>query len=191
MEDKKFNEYESLELIAKTIERARKTEIGRLNFLTLYGALSLVVTILTWIMPNAGLEWLWMAVPLLSYGVPFVCHKMWRKQMTITKRVVKYGCGLFAFVGIIVPIMGYWDACLFVSPLMVIVGSCALFMLGGVFRHKAILIAGYYGLASGVMFIATNGGKYTSAPLFSYIFFAYCVYIGLLLSGKVDEIKTF
>ena len=41
MEDKKFNEYDSLELIAKTIERARKTEIGRLNFITLYGILGL------------------------------------------------------------------------------------------------------------------------------------------------------
>lgn len=191
MEDKKFNEYESLELIAKTIERARKTEIGRLNFITLYGILGLATYVFTQLMREPQWQLLWIVVAALSYGVPFVCHKMWRKQMTITKRVVKYGCGLFAFVGIIVPIMGYWDACLFVSPLMVIVGSCALFMLGGVFRHKAILIAGYYGLASGVMFIATNGGKYTSAPLFSYIFFAYCVYIGLSLSGKVDEIKTF
>lgn len=191
MEDKKFNEYESLELIAKTIERARKTEIGRLNFITLYGILGLATYVFTQLMREPQWQLLWIAVAALSYGVPFVYHKMWRKQMTITKRVVKYGCGLFAFVGIIVPIMGYWDACLFVSPLMVIVGSCALFMLGGVFRHKAILIAGYYGLASGVMFIATNGGKYTSAPLFSYIFFAYCVYIGLSLSGKVDEIKTF
>ena len=191
MEDKKFNEYESLELIAKTIERARKTEIGRLNFITLYGILGLATYVFTQLMREPQWQLLWIAVAALSYGVPFVYHRMWRKQMTITKRVVKYGCGLFAFVGIIVPIMGYWDACLFVSPLMVIVGSCALFMLGGVFRHKAILIAGYYGLASGVMFIATNGGKYTSAPLFSYIFFAYCVYIGLSLSGKVDEIKTF
>lgn len=39
MEEKKLNEYESLELISNTIERARKSEIGRLNFITLYGIL--------------------------------------------------------------------------------------------------------------------------------------------------------
>lgn len=191
MEDKKLNEYESLELIAKTIERARKTEIGRLNFITLYGILGLATYAFTQLMREPQWQLLWITVAALSYGVPFVYHKMWRNQMTITKRVVKYGWGLFTFIGILVPIMGYWHTYLFVTPLMVIVGSCALFMLGGVFRHKAILIAGYYGLASGVLSIATDGGKYTSAPLFSYIFFAYCVYIGLSLSGNVDEIKTF
>ena len=72
---------------------------------------------------------------------------------------------------------------------MVIVGSCALFMLGGIYKQKAILIAGYFGLVSGVMFITTNGGKYTNANLFSYVFFAYCVYIGLSLRGNVDEIR--
>ena len=50
MEDKKFNEYESLELIAKTIERARKTEIGRLNFITLYGILGLATYAFTQLM---------------------------------------------------------------------------------------------------------------------------------------------
>ena len=160
------------------IERAKRTEIGRLNFVTLYGILGLVMYTLSLIWIDATFQLWWMAVPVLSYGVPFVYHKMWRNQMTVTGRVVKYGWGLFA-----------WDASAFVPPLMVIVGSCALFMLGGIYKQKAILIAGYFGLVSGVMFITTNGGKYTNANLFSYVFFAYCVYIGLSLRGNVDEIR--
>lgn len=189
MENEKLNEYESLELITKMIERAKRTEIGRLNFVTLYGILGLVMYTLSLIWIDATFQLWWMAVPVLSYGVPFVYHKMWRNQMTVTGRVVKYGWGLFALVGIFVPIMGYWDASAFVPPLMVIVGSCALFMLGGIYKQKAILIAGYFGLVSGVMFITTNGGKYTNANLFSYVFFAYCVYIGLSLRGNVGEIR--
>lgn len=189
MENGKLNEYESLELITKMMERARRTEIGRLNFVTLYGILGVVMYTLSLIWTDAAFRLWWIAVPALSYGVPFVYHKMWRNQMTVTGRVVKYGWGLFALVGIIVPIMGYRDVPLFVPPLMVIVGSCALFMLGGIYKQKAILIAGYFGLASGVVFIATNGGKYTNANLFSYVFFVYCVYIGLSLRGNVDEIR--
>lgn len=189
MENEKLNEYESLELITKMIECAKRTEIGRLNFVTLYGILGLVMYTLSLIWTDATFQLWWMAVPVLSYGVPFVYHKMWRNQMTVTGRVVKYGWGLFALVGIFVSIMGYWDASAFVPPLMVIVGSCALFMLGGIYKQKAILIAGYFGLVSGVMFITTNGGKYTNANLFSYVFFAYCVYIGLSLRGNVDEIR--
>ena len=45
MENEKLNEYESLELITKMIERAKRTEIGRLNFVTLYGILGLAVYI--------------------------------------------------------------------------------------------------------------------------------------------------
>ncbi len=189
MENEKLNEYESLELITKMIERAKRTEIGRLNFVTLYGILGLVMYTLSLIWTDATFQLWWIAVPVLSYGVPFVYHKMWRNQMTVTGRVVKYGWGLFAFVGIIVPLMGYWDASTFVPSLMVIVGSCALFMLGGIYKQKAILIAGYFGLVYGVMFITSNGDKYSANHFLSYIFFAYCVYIGLSLRGNVDEIR--
>ena len=191
MENAKLNEYESLELITKMIERAKHTEIGRLNFVTLYGMLGLVMFTVSLVKPEPPYTLSWSVVAATSYAVPFAYHKMWRNQMTVTGRVVKYGWGLFALVGIFVPIMGYWDAPLFVPPLMVIVGSCALFMLGGIYKQKAILIAGYFGLVSGVMFITTNGGKYTNANLFSYVFFVYCVYIGLSLRGNVDEIRTF
>ena len=123
MENENLNERESLRLISDMIERAKRTEIGRLNFVLLYGILGLVMYTLSLIWTDAPFQLWWIAVPVLSYGVPFVYHKMWRNQMTVTGRVVKYGWGLFALVGIFVPIMGYWDAPLFVPPLMVIVGS--------------------------------------------------------------------
>ena len=62
MENEKLTERESLELITRMIERARKTEIGRLNFVTLYGALGLVMYTLSLIWPVAPFLLLWMVI---------------------------------------------------------------------------------------------------------------------------------
>ena len=191
MEDKKFNEYESLELIAKTIERARKTEIGRLNFVTLYGILGLLTYTFTQLMREPQWQLLWIAVAALSYGVPFVYHKMWRKPMTVTGRIVKRGWGYFALTGMGIALVGSVALSAYVAPLMTIVGSCALFMLSGVYKQKAILAASFIGLFSSAMVVATNGSYEGNYVFFAYLFYAYCVYIGLSLSGNVDEIKTF
>ena len=191
MEDKKFNEYESLELIAKTIERARKTEIGRLNFITLYGILGLATYTFTQIMHKPQWQLLWIAVAALSYGVPFVYHKMWRKPMTVTGRIVKRGWGYFALTGMAIALVGSVALSAYVPPLMTIVGSCALFMLSGIYKQKAILAASFIGLFSSAMVVATNGDYEGNHVFFAYVFYAYCVYIGLSLCGKVDEIRTF
>ena len=191
MEDKKFNEYESLELIAKTIERARKTKIGRLNFITLYGILGLVTYAFTQIINEPQWQLLWIAVAALSYGVPFVYHKMWRKPMTVTGRIVKRGWGYFALTGMGIALVGSVALSAYVAPLMTIVGSCALFMLSGVYKQKAILAASFIGLFSSAMVVATNGSYEGNYVFFAYLFYAYCVYIGLSLSGNVDDIKTF
>ena len=191
MEEKKFNEYESLELIAKTIERARKTEIGRLNFITLYGILGLVTYTFTQLMREAQWQLLWIAVAALSYGVPFVYHKMWHKPMTVTGRIVKRGWGYFALTGMAIAFVGSVALSTYVAPLMTIVGSCALFMLSGIYKQKAILAASFIGLFSSAMVVAANGSYEGNYVAFAYLFYAYCVYIGLSLSGNVDEIKTF
>lgn len=191
MEDKNFNEYESLELIAKTIERARKTEIGRLNFITLYGILGLATYAFTHIMHEPQWQLLWIAVAALSYGVPFVYHRMWRKQMTITGRIVKRGWGYFALTGMGIALVGSVALSTYVAPLMTIVGSCALFMLSGIYKQKAILAVSFIGLFSSAMVVATNGHYEGNYVLFAYLFYGYCVYIGLSLCGNVDDIKTF
>ena len=187
MEDKKLTEQESLELIAKTIERARKTEIGRLNFLTLYGALSLVVAILTWIMPNAGFEWLWMAVPLLSYGVPFVYHKMWEKPMTITGRIVKKGWGNFAYVGVIAAFCAVSYKPEMATAIMSIVGSCAIFLISGLFKKASILWCAFIGLGYSILSIANNGETWSNWNFWLVVFLGYCIYIGVTINADEDE----
>ena len=182
MEDKKFNEYESLELIAKTIERARKTEIGRLNFITLYGILGLATYVFTQLMREPQWQLLWIAVAALSYGVPFVYHRMWRKQMTITGRIVKRGWGYFALTGMGIALVGSVALSTYVAPLMTI---------SGIYKQKAILAVSFIGLFSSAMVVATNGHYEGNYVLFAYLFYGYCVYIGLSLSGNVDDIKTF
>ncbi len=189
MENEKLTERESLELITRMIERARKTEIGRLNFVTLYGVLGLVMYTLSLIWPVAPFLLLWMAVPVLSYGVPFFYHKMWRKQTTVTGDIMKRCWGMLALTGVTVPLLGSLGNPAAVTPLMVIVGCCALFMLSGVYRQKTILWASFVGFAFNVLPLASDGTISPSTAFWSYVFFAYCVYIGLSLRGKADEIK--
>lgn len=180
----------ALSLIAKTIERARKTEIGRLNFVTLYGILGLLTYTFTQLMREPQWQLLWIAVAALSYGVPFVYHRMWRKPMTVTGRIVKRGWGYFALTGMGIALVGSVALSTYVAPLMTIVGACALFMLSGVYKQRR-----YWQQASSgcfrAMVVATNGSYEGNYVFFAYLFYAYCVYIGLSLSGNVDDIKTF
>ena len=111
--------------------------------------------------------------------------------MTVTGRIVKRGWGYFALTGMAIAFVGSVALSTYVAPLMTIVGSCALFMLSGIYKQKAILAASFIGLFSSAMVIATNGSYDGNYVLFAYLFYAYCVYIGLSLSGNVDEIKTF
>ena len=188
-EDVKLTEHESIELISQMLERAKRTEIGRLNFITLYGALGLLMYTLALVKPEAPLLMLWAAVPVLSYGVPFVYHKMWRRPATIAGRIVKRSWGMFALIGVIVPFMGFFGDVRFISPLMVMIGSCALFMLSGLHKQKTILVAAFVGFAFNALYIVLDGDYDASPILWSYVFFAYCVYIGLSLRGNVDEIR--
>lgn len=190
MENGKLNEHESLELIAKTIERAKQSEIGRLNVVTLYGMLGLAMYTVSIVWPVAQLMLLWTAVPALSYGVPFAYHKMWRRQATATADIVKRCWGMLALTGIIVPVLGSLGNPAAVTPLMVIVGCCALFMLSGIYRQKTILWAGFIGFSFNVLPLASDGKPGLSTMFWSYVFFAYCVYIGLSLRGNADEIRT-
>ena len=187
MEDKKLTEQESLELIAKTIERARKTEIGRLNFLTLYGALGLVVTILTWVWPKARLEWLWMAVSVISYGVPFVYHKMWKKPMTVTGRIVKKGWGNFAFMGVFAAFCAAFFKPEVTTGVMVMVGSCAVFLLSGLFKRTSIMGCAFTGLGVGIIFVTNNGESWNSWNYWLAVFLAYCTFTGVTINIDDNE----
>lgn len=191
MENAKLNEYESLELITKMIERAKHTEIGRLNFVTLYGMLGLVMFTVSLVKPEPPYTLSWSVVAATSYAVPFAYHKMWRKQMTVTGSIVKRGWGLLALAGILTPFIGNLEAPQCVAALMVAIGSCMLFMLSGIYKLKAILIAAFIGLCSSIMAIISGGFHNASWVFWAYVFFAYCVYIGLSLHGNVDEIRTF
>ena len=64
-------------------------------------------------------------------------------------------------------------------------------MLSGIYNQKGILAASFIGLFSSAMVIATIGSYEGNYVLLAYLFYAYCVYIGLSLIRNVDEIKTF
>lgn len=187
MENKKLNERESLELISNTIERARKSEIGRLNFITLYGVLGLVVYTVTLILPDDGYKMLWMFVPAVSYLVPFFYHKMWQTPTTVTGRVVKSCWSWMAFLGTLTPFCCILNVNM-TSSFMVIVLSGAVFMLCGIYKHKTILWCGIVGMFSALFNIGFNDEVNYAYIFWHYVFFAYSVYIGLMID-RTDDIR--
>ena len=179
MENEKLTERESLELITRMIERARKTEIGRLNFVTLYGALGLVMTIAMWTLPEAGLYPLWIAVPVVSYGVPYVYHKMWKKPMTVTGRIVKSGWFYFAWLSLLSAIFGTFDKPGQLIPLMILPLCCALFMFSGLFKNKDVLVCAFWGTVWSVMSFVENEAVRSSRMTCFCLFFAVSIISGL------------
>lgn len=187
MENKKLNERESLELISNTIERARKSEIGRLNFITLYGVLGLVVYTVTLILPDDGYKMLWMFVPAVSYLVPFFYHKMWQTPTTVTGRVVKSCWSWMALLGTLTPLCCILNVNM-TSSFMIIVLSGAMFMLCGIYKHKTILWCGLIGMFPSLFDLAFSYDVNYSYVFWHYVFLAYSVYIGLMIN-KTDDIR--
>ena len=77
MENKNMTEQESLRVITDMINRARKENIGRFNFLTVYGVLAFVMSLVAKFVEPGPWMWAWMAVPVVSLAVPFVLYRMW------------------------------------------------------------------------------------------------------------------
>lgn len=184
MEDKKLSEYESLELISNTIERARKSEIGRLNFITLYGVMGLVLTVLEWIGTPGWVKGLWIVVPVVAYGVPYVHEKMWRKPKTIMSRIVRQGWKYFALLALISAIYGVFDAPRLMLALMALPLSCALFMFSGMLKDKSVLVMAFWGMVWSVMTFADTAAMRSSRIFCFCLFFAVCITCGFDIARK-------
>ena len=184
MENEKLNERESLRLISDMIERSRKAEISRLNFVTLYGVMGLVLTVLEWIGTPEWVKGLWIVVPVVAYGVPYVHEKMWRKPMTIVGRIVRQGWKYFAWLAIISAVYGVFDAPRLILALMVLPLSCALFMLSGMFKDKSVLVMAFWGMVWSVMTFADTAAMRSSRIFCFCLFFAVCILCGFDIAKK-------
>lgn len=183
-ENKELNERESLRLISDMIERSRKAEISRLNFVTLYGVMGLVLTVLEWIGTPEWVKGLWIVVPVVAYGVPYVHEKMWRKPMTIVGRIVRQGWKYFVWLAIISAVYGVFDAPRLILALMALPLSCALFMLSGMFKDKSVLVMAFWGMVWSVMTFADTAAMRSSRISCFCLFFAVCILCGFDIAKK-------
>lgn len=101
MENKNMTEQESLRVITDMINRARKENIGRFNFLTVYGVLAFVMSLVAKFVEPGPWMWAWMAVPVVSLAVPFVLYRMWTWRGMFFSRILRNGFLLFAFMGLV------------------------------------------------------------------------------------------
>lgn len=91
MEDKKLTEKESLEVITSMIARTKAHYLGSGNILLMWGYLSVLVSILVWILGATTQRyvwnWLWFAIPVI--GIPATLI-MARSEEKRAKGVVTY-----------------------------------------------------------------------------------------------------
>ena len=163
MEEKKMTEKESLELITSMIQRTRERYIGDGNIMLMWGYLTVVVTVLVWILlvktHNLAWNWLWFAIgivggiatPIMSKkgslksGVKSYSDKITSQIWTtvgIASLVATLFCLGFAFKG-----YNAWGM-MFAIPLLIV--PMAEIAQGFIVNEKSLIVGGAVGLCVGL-----------------------------------------
>ena len=83
MDNNKITEQESLRIISEMINRARKEELGKWNFVSIYGIAGALLCLVAKIAGNGPWMWAWTAVPLLAWGLPWLFVRRRRRSATL------------------------------------------------------------------------------------------------------------
>ena len=171
MEEQKMTGQESIELIARMINRTRqRLELGRGNIFLFWGYLIIAVTILKWIsgylcylaglMPEAGrwLGWIWFLIPLIGCPVTVIQQRKRRQTSQVRSYSDVLSDKLWRFViylaiaGLVISfgffVVGF--------PIWIIMMLYAFFVIGfatsvqGMIIHeKSLVYGGAFGMIMG------------------------------------------
>ena len=150
MEDKKLNEQESLELIARMIQNSKKNlELGSGNIFLLWGYLSVltaaVVLLLVWQTGYLKWNWLWFAVPLLGWPLQTYLQKNTeRRVLTYTDKVI---ASVWGVLGMAMGVGAAFycadaDRAMLILPLMVLCAGIGVAITGNIIRDRWMRFCG-------------------------------------------------
>lgn len=188
MENKNMTEQESLRVITDMINRARKEKIGRYNFLTVYGALAFVLSLVAKFVEPGPWMWAWMAVPVVSLAVPFVLYRMWTWRGMFFSRILRNGFLLFALMGLFAACASLTSNMNLTLLMMVAPPACAMLLLCGLLRSSELLVIGGWGIVIVMNNVFADKSFFSGIGLHSslyYIFFyLFCVLEGLSIDRE-------
>ena len=150
MEDKKLNEQESLELIARMIQNSKKNlELGSGNIFLLWGYLSAVmaavVLLLVWQTGYLKWNWLWFAIPLLGWPLQAYLQKNTeRRVLTYTDKVIASVWGVLGMAMGVGAVFYCADAdrAMLILPLMVLCAGIGVAITGNIIRDRWMRFCG-------------------------------------------------
>jgi len=169
------------------ISEARKKDLGKVNFISLYGTLGFVLALISKFVPSGRWQWAWLAVPVLSYAVPFVRQRMWQWDVTVFGRIVKRGFFWMMLMGAgAAAYMNVYRADLLIAMMTVPLG-CSMFLLCGLLRRPTFLIVGFWTVFIAISRSAVNNDFFSGMGSHSSLFYVVMFFVSALLGYFVDS----
>ena len=197
-----MTEKESLELITSMIQRTRERYVGDGNIMLMWGYLTVIVTVLVWILlvttHNQAWNWLWflqgiiggIATPIMAkkstkkVGVKsysdIISSQIWT-TVGISAAVAALFCFAFTFKGI-----DTWKT-MFVFALVIV--PMAEIAQGFVVKEKSLVFGGAIGLAIGIFTVCCIAGNVPFVanwflPMFMIAFICMMIIPGHIINRK-------
>ena len=192
MEEKRLNEKESLELIARMIQNSRKNlQVGSGNQFLLWGWLGSIVSLLIMIMilytKNYAWNWLWFAIPIIGWPtLRWQLRKSVNPVITYTDKMLKVvwtSIGTIGMCGVFLMAI-YAYKMILVLPGVLTLIAVGVHISGGILENK------FMQTASGIAFGATIAASVRLAQgnigdlwWQDYLLFSICFIIMLVIPG--------
>ena len=203
MEDKKINEQESLELIARMIQQTKKdSAIGSGNMFLMWGYLSvffsLAVVVMTYVRKEGGWGWLYIAIPVIGFITAGIMARRMKKMNSVpctytTKSINSiWGCLSFIFgIYAVFCLFKYdeprlWSGMFLLGMLLPAIGT---YCTGTILNEKRLQHCAVYGFGGACAFLGVlcTGGHITiDWPIFMIV----CMIVNLVIPGHILNYKA-
>ena len=189
MEDRKLNEQESLELIARMIQNTRRNLVVKSgNIFLIWGYLCAVMALLIYgvimLTQNPVWNWLWFLIPAIGYPIMYWQRKNEvRPVLTFTDKVLTQIWQVTGQYGIAIGILVclYFQTMLLLLPLILILCSLSTCMTGCLIGDKWMRNSASFTLTVGIVMLS----HVIISPYqnLQYLLFAICFIIMMVIPG--------
>lgn len=192
MDNNKITEQESLRIISAMISRARKEELGKWNFVSIYGIAGALLCLVAKVAGNGPWMWAWTAVPLLAWGLPWLFVRSRRRSATLFSSIAGKSFFWLMVMGELFAVSSMQRNPDIIINLMMVPLGCAMFMLTGLLRMRSLLTMGFWSVLLAVWRFFTLDERFFSgmgfhSSLFYLMFFAVCAATGYGIDSSCND----
>lgn len=192
MDNNKITEQESLRIISEMINRARKEELGKWNFVSIYGIAGALLCLVAKMAGNGPWMWVWTVVPLLAWGLPWLFVRRRRRSATLFSSIAGKSFFWLMVMGELLAVSSMQRNPDIIINLMMVPLGCAMFMLTGLLRMRSLLTMGFWSVLLAVWRFFTLDERFFSgmgfhSSLFYLAFFAVCAATGYGIDSSCND----